>query len=256
MRLKLTRPLVILDVETTGVHPQVDRIVQIGLVKLYPGDRWPTEWLTLINPCMLIPPEVTRVHGITDAMVADAPRFAEIASKLAGGLKDCDLGGFNVRFDLLFLKNEFSRVGGKTVLDGAKIVDPFRIYSQREPRTLTAAYEYYTGKKLEGAHDALVDARAAAEVLISQLERYPDLPDTVDELHRVYFEQVAEGFLDPDGKLAWRHGLATINFGKWATIPLARVDKGYLKWMMDGDFTPEVKHIIGEALKGSYPRRD
>lgn len=254
MRLKLTRPLVMLDVETTGLHPQVDRIVEIGLVKLYPEGRR-TEWRTLVHPEMKIPPEVSKVHGIDDAAVKDAPKFREIASSLAGGLKDCDVGGFNVRFDLMFLKKEFGRLGGHRVLDGCKVVDPYRIHAQRKPRTLVSACQDYGLPAFE-AHTALEDARAATDLLIAQLEQHADLPDTVEELHRVFFETPAEGHLDPDGKLAWRHGVATINFGKWATIPLSRVDRGYLQWMLDGDFTDTVKRVVAEALKGNYPRRD
>ena len=256
MRLKLKRPLVVLDVETTGTHPQVDRVVQVGVVKVYPGDRM-TEWQTLINPEMKIPPEVTKIHGIDDEQVKDAPKFRDIAPMLAGGMKDSDIAGYQVRFDVLFLRKEFERVGGRMVLDDVKIVDALRIYQQHEPRNLAAAVERYCGRKMkEGAHDALVDAQETWEVLKAQLEEHSNLPSDVDELHKIYFESPAEGFLDADGKLAWRYGEATLNFGKWATIPLQNVDRGYLSWMLGGDFLPDVKRIIQEALKGVYPRRE
>ena len=250
--LRLNRPLVIFDVETTGVHPQVDRVVQIGLIKLYP-DGHETEWQSLVNPGMPIPPEATRIHGISDDDVADQPTFNLLAPKIANGFKDCDVGGFNVRFDVIFLKKEFDRVGAKSVFTDAKIVDAFRIYRQFKPRTLVHAVKEYLGEDLPDAHDALADAKVTVRVLKAQLVEHK-LPDNVDELYTIFFETPADGFLDPDGKIAWRYGQATINFGKWAATSLDKVDKGYLRWMLDGDFTPEVKHIIREAMAGRFPR--
>lgn len=255
MTLDLKRPLVIFDVETTGIHPQVDRVCQIGLVKLYPTGKV-TEWRSLINPTIPIPPEVSAIHGITDEAVKDAPVFKDVAPQLAGGLMGCDVGGFNVRFDVTFIDKEFERVGGKDVLKGCLVVDSFRIFLQKEPRNLEAAVKFYLNREITGAHDALADARSAYQVLVAQLERYPDLPRDVDELHKIYFESPAQGHLDADGKLAWRHNEATINFGKWAAIPIRKVDRGYLEWMLKGDFSEVVKNVIRECIAGRYPRRD
>ncbi len=254
MALILVRPLVVLDVETTGVHPQHDRIVQIGLVKVYPNGE-EKEYSTLINPGVPIPPESTRVHRITDEDVAEAPTFKLVAPILAKGLQDCDVGGYNVRFDLLFLKQEFKRVGYNYPPDDLKIVDGYRIFAQHEPRNLGAAVEHYLHRKMVGAHDALVDARATKEIIFAQQEQHK-LSSSVEELHRVYFQTPSEGFLDPDGKLSWRYGEATINFGTHATTPLKIMSRKYLRWMVEeGDFTPEVKRIIVEVLKGNYPVR-
>lgn len=253
--LELKRPIVFTDTETTGLHPQVDRIVQLGIVKIYPDQRV-TEWQTLINPGIPIPPESTAVHHITDEMVKDEPSFKEIAPKIAGGLMGCDVGGFNVWFDLRMLRAEFERVGGKAVLNGVEVVDAYRIFAHKEPRNLEACYERFTGKKLEGAHDALIDARASYEAFLGQLNAYPDLPRTVTELHKIFFQEPAQGHLDADGKLAWRHNKATINFGKWAAVPLDKVDRGYLEWMLKSEFSDSVKHVIRECLAGRFPRRD
>ncbi len=262
--LKLKRSLVVFDVETTGTHPQVDRIVQIGIVKVYVEGQT-TEWETLINPGMRIPPEATSIHGISDEDIAEAkaPTFKEIAPSIAGGLRDCDVAGYNIRFDMLFLRKEFARVGGHDVLKNAKIIDAFRIFQQHNPRSLAAAVEHYLKRKMkEGAHNALVDAQETWEVLKAQLEEHSNLPDDVDKLHQIYFESPAEGFLDAEGKIAWRFGEATLNFGKWATISLQNVARdtrgqGYLTWMVrEGDFAPDVKRIITEALRGVYPRRE
>jgi len=252
---QLKRPLIVFDVETTGLHPQVDRVVQLGLVKVYPDGKV-NEWETLINPTIPIPPEVTLVHHITDEMVAKAPTFRDIAPTLAGGIMGSDVGGFNIWFDIRMLRQEFTRVGGKDVLSGCEVVDAYRIFAQKEPRNLEAAYTRYTGKKLEGAHNAMVDARASWEVLLGQLEAYPDLPRDVTELHKIYFKSPAQGHLDVDGKLAWRHNEATVNFGKHATVPLRLVPRDYIQWMLNGDFSDAVKAILRECLAGRYPRRD
>lgn len=167
--LDLKRPLIILDVETTGTHPQFDRVVQVGLVKVYPEGR-ETTWMSLINPGMPIPPETSAIHGITDEMVRSAPTFKTIAPPLAAGLKGCDLAGFQIQFDKFFLEKEFERCGGRNIFEGARIVDALRIYKQRHPRTLTAAVEEYLGEKLEGAHDALVDATATWRVIQAQMK--------------------------------------------------------------------------------------
>lgn len=253
--LKLERPIVFTDVETTGTHPQVDRIVQIGVVKLYPDGK-KTEWSSLVEPGMPIPPEVSTCHGITDDMVKSAPTFRELAPMLASGFMGSDFGGFNVRFDILFLKEEFKRVGATGVMDGVEIVDAYRIYVQKKPRTLTAAVKEYLGEDLIDAHDALVDARASLRVFEAQLEQHPELPQTVGELYQIFFKKPADGHLDPDGKIAWRHGRATLNFSNYATMPLEQVPRSFLNWILQKDFSPEVKHIVREALAGRFPRRD
>jgi hypothetical protein len=93
-------------------------------------------------------------------------------------------------------------------------------------------------------------------VLLGQLEAYPDLPRDVTELHKIYFQSPAQGHIDVDGKLAWRHNEATVNFGKHATVPLRQLPRDYIQWMLNGDFSDAVKHVLREALKGNYPRRD
>lgn len=254
---KLERPLIWLDCETTGVQPKVDRIVEIGLIKLYPDGRM-TSWETKIHPEMAIPREVVKVHGIDDEKVKDAPKFRDIAPKIVTGLKDCDIGGFNVGFDIKFIKQELERlkIGLGAFLDNAKIIDAYRIFTQREPRDLTAAIEFYLGGPRDGAHSALPDAMAAMQVFWAQLQRYPDLPRNVGELHTIYFEKIAEGHVDPEGKLAWRHGQVTINFGKHAGTPLRMVERKYLEWMVNAEFSETVKTVIRQALAGQFPTRD
>src|SRR5437879_6519169 len=141
--LKLTRPLAILDLETTGITPSLDRIVEIAILKVHPGGR-KTRYCTRVNPQMAIPPEATRVHGISDRDVKNKPTFRAIGAKVAKILKGCDLAGFNViRFDLPFLQSEFNRTNIEFTLKGRRIVDACQIYHRKEPRDLSAAYKFY-----------------------------------------------------------------------------------------------------------------
>lgn len=255
MPLKLTRPLVCFDVETTGTDPKTDRIVQLGLVKTYPDGRV-TEWETLVNPRIAIPPEVTAVHGITDEMVRDAPPFPRVAPMIVAGFRDCDIAGYNVTFDLRFLKEELLRCGAPLdagLLDGY-VVDGYRIFKEKEPHDLTTAVAKYLGTDHQGAHTALADARATLGVIEAQIAHY-GLPETPQELHAAFFDKVKPGHLDPEGKIAWRNGEACLNFGKYPGMALRKVDHGYLRWIMAGDFSPKVKAIVGDALRGVYPER-
>ena len=122
-RLKLDRPLAFFDIESTGVVPQRDRIVEIAVVKLYPDGRQQTT-VRRLNPGIPIPAGATAIHGISDADVADAPSFADIAEKLFNYLSDCDLAGYNISgFDVPILEAEFKRAGYDFAAVDHKIVD-------------------------------------------------------------------------------------------------------------------------------------
>jgi len=247
--LTLSRPLVSLDVETTGINPRTDRIVQLGVIKVYPPALTVRQWMTLVNPGMPIPKAASDVHGITDARVADAPRFAQLASRLLAGLTDCDMCGYNINFDLQFLRAEFARV--KMDFVPAHVVDSFRIFQHHEPRNLKAAVRFFLNEDLGQAHDAIVDAVAALRVLDAEVARYA-LPTTVPELATRFARR---DDVDPDGKIVWRGNEACINFGKHRGTPLTQVDPDYLRWIVNADFPPDVKRVAQDALNGKFPTR-
>lgn len=254
--LDLQCPLIWLDLETTGVIPRLDRIVQIGAIKIHP-DGMVEEKSTLINPEIPIPIESTDVHHITDDMVKDAPKFSQVAKSFAEFINMADFGGYSVTFDLNFLKVEFDRARILATLSG-RIIDAYRIASKYNPRDLSTMYERYTGLKLTGAHDAVVDTRAALDTFMGQLDAHPDLPRTVEALYTTYFETPTSSLhLDPDGRIIWRGGEACIGFGeKHLGRPLKDVrdqDPGYLKWMIRSEFGPITKKIAQEALSGTFP---
>lgn len=251
MRLQLQRPLAFFDLETTGTRIGHDRIVQVGIVRLAPdGSRTPYQ--TLVNPGMPIPPEVSAIHGITDAMVAGAPGLEEVADALLAFLDGCDLAGFNViRFDLPFLAEELHRVGRAWDSSTLRVVDVQRIFHRMEPRDLSAALRFYCGREHGGAHDALADVEATADVLLAQLERYTDLPHDVDQLGE--FSGDRQRSLDAAGKLAFdQHGQVCLTFGKYRGWPLetiGRNDPGYLQWLMTKAELPgSTRDVMRKAL--------
>ena len=245
MKLKLTRPLVFFDLETTGTNITHDRIVEISIVKLMP-DGTVVERSRRLNPEMPIPAEATAVHHITDDDVAGEPTFRQVAASLSKLLQGCDIAGFNSnRFDIPLLDQEFNRAGVDFDLNGVRFVDVQTIYHKKEPRTLVAAYRYYCGKELEEAHSALADTRATMEVLMAQLDVYDDLPVELDGLSE---------FANPNrnvdllGRLIYDDNKReVINFGKYKGRLAEEVlasDPGYYNWIMQGDFAQNTKNAF------------
>ena len=243
MRLNLKRPIVVFDLETTGVNVTTDRIVEISTVKLCPGQTEPEVKTRRLNPEMHIPEEATAVHHITDADVADCPRFKQIAKNLAKYLEGCDIAGFNSnRFDIPMLDQEFQRADVDFDFSKARFIDVQTIFHKKEPRNLTAAYRFYCGKELEGAHSANADTMATYEVLLAQLERYPDLPDNVEELADFASQSRNVDFM---GRLVYDDKKReVINFGRYKgklAEEVLKKDPGYYGWIMQGDFTKNTK---------------
>lgn len=249
--IPLSKPLVFFDLETTGVDPFNDRIVQIGAVKYMPdGSHEEKEWL--INPAIPIPKVVSDIHGITDDMVKDAPLLGDVAEELEVLFGGADLGGYNVRnFDVPMLQAEFNRIGLSLDMEDIKMVDAMQIFRIKEPRTLTAAYKKYCGKDLVDAHSAIVDIKASVEVFEGQMKIYDDLPTSVEELHEYCFPTDPNAY-DAEGKLKFFGKVLTINFGKNKGKPLQELalrDPGYLEWILNGSFSDKVKGAVREALK-------
>ncbi|MEZ4272039.1 MAG: 3'-5' exonuclease [Myxococcota bacterium] len=255
-RLSLTRPLISFDLETTGLDVREDRIVEISCVKIYPDGQREIRTRRL-NPERSISKEAAQVHGITPEDVAEAPTFRQIARSLLRFLEGCDLTGFNLEsFDLKLLKHEFARVGLDFPAAEIRIVDSRRIFMAKEPRTLAAAYTLYCGKELDGAHSAEADALAAADILLAQIERYPDLPPSMDALHE-FCQPDRSHFVDEQGKLIWRDDCAVLAFGKYRGKPLQRIvteDPEYLQWVTTSDFPEDTKSVIRQGLAGVFPQ--
>ena len=247
MELKLKRPIVFFDLETTGINVSTDRIVEISLLKISPNGK--EQWMTTrINPGMPIPPKATAIHGITDADVAAAPAFREIAKTLAAFLEGCDLAGYNsIKFDIPLLAEEFLRTDTDFNFRKRRYVDAQVIFHRKEQRTLTAAYQFYCNKELEGAHSAKADTSAAYEVLKAQLDRYPDLENDIEKL--AGFSSFNNN-VDFAGRIIIdENGTEIFNFGKHKGKPVDEVLKeepSYYAWIMNGDFPLYTKKVLTE----------
>ena len=252
MPLELIRPLAFFDLETTGTRIGRDRIVQIGIVTLSPdGSR--SSYQTHVNPGIPIPPEATAVHGITDETVSDAPPLEAVASIVLRELEGSDLAGFNLlRFDIPFLAEEFFRIGVEWDQLSVRVVDVQRIYHQMEPRNLSAAVKFYCAREHTGAHDALADVEATADVLLAQLEHYGErLKGDVEFLGELSGDRKRSP--DPSGKLRFDdQGMVCLGFGKysgWTLENIGRNDPGYLQWLMTkADLPGTTLAVMRQAL--------
>lgn len=248
-QLTLSRPIVFLDLETTGLNPATDRIVEMALIKMLPGGGQDS-FIRRINPGVPIPAETTAIHGIRDEDVADAPPFRQIAKDLLAWIKGCDFGGYNAaRFDLPLLVEEFLRAGVAVDFSTSRMIDVQKIFFRMEQRTLAAAYKFYCGKNLEQAHSAEADIRATIEVLEAQLERYEDISHDVGGLHKFLADE--DECVDYGRTMVRRDGQIIFNFGKYKGQRVEDVftqNPSHYDWMMKGDFSLHTKQKISEIL--------
>ena len=253
----LDRPLVFLDLETTGLSVSQDRIIELAIIKVMPqGDV--LERVRRFNPGMPIPAAATAVHGITDEDLREKSTFAQRARSLADLLDDCDLAGFNVRrFDLPLLVAEFRRAGLSFDLEGRRVIDVQAIFHREERRDLSAAARFYLGREHPEAHSALGDIRTSAAVLSAQLARYDHLPKDLVGLHQYCDEYLPiESELErwfrteSDGALVFRRGKH-----KGRTLAdVATQEPDYLSWMLGAEeMDGEVLDVVRAALRPQAP---
>ena len=250
LALKLDRPLVVFDIESTGVLPRRDRIIELAAIKVS-ADGFEEEKCWLFNPTVHIPEETTAIHGISDEDVKDCPVFAERAKEVFGFFAGCDISGFNCdRFDVPMLEEEFGRCGYNFDAASRRFVDVQRIYHRMEPRDLTAAVRFYLGRDHVGAHGAESDTRATLEVLKAQMEKYPQLPRDVAAMDE-YLVPHDPLNADRNGMLRWLDGDLCVNFGRKKGESLKKLllnEPNYLRWIVKGDFATDVKMIVKDLL--------
>ncbi|MFT6869508.1 MAG: DNA polymerase-3 subunit epsilon [Polaribacter sp.] len=245
MNLKLTKPIVFFDLETTGVNIAKDRIVEMAILKVFPnGNKESKTWL--VNPEIEIPEQSTAVHGITNEKVAAEPTFKELANKVNDMIAGCDLAGFNSnRFDIPLLAEELMRVGIDFDMKDRKAIDVQVIFHKKEQRTLGAGYQFYCDKELEGAHGAEVDTNATYEILLAQVEKYGDIGNTVDALseYSTHGERADfAGFI-----LMNDEKQEVFSFGKYKGRTVEEVFKenpGYNNWIQNADFPLYTKKVL------------
>lgn len=273
MKLNLKKPLIVFDLETTGLDLASDRIIQISFIKVLPNGDEERENL-FVNPEKDIPQTVQELTGITDDMVKDAPTFKQIAKNLHDRFVGCDFAGFNSnRFDIPLLAEEFLRAGIDFDFGRCRLIDAQSIFHKMEPRNLAAAYKFYTGRKMEddfSAHRADEDTEATYRVLQGQLDKYnpetcedPEqalpndmdvlaefsfISDNVDFAGRIVWEDMKDGdgkpLLDSDGKPRRQE---VFNFGKykgWKVTEVIHRDPGFINWMLSSNFTLNTKQVL------------
>lgn len=274
MKLNLVKPLVIFDLETTGLDLVKDRIIQISYIKVMPNGQEERENL-LINPERKLDPVITQLTGISDEDLKDKPTFKEVAQTLSDRFTGCDFAGFNSNhFDIPLLAEEFLRAGVDFDFSKCRLIDAMNIFRKMERRNLAAAYKFYCGRKMEEdfeAHRADQDTEATYRVLMGELDKYapganPEEPEKVLENDMQFLHDFSKmnNNVDFAGRIVWGEMKGTdgkplldkdgnprlvevFNFGKYKGMPVGEVlhrDPGYYGWILQGDFTYNTKQVL------------
>ncbi len=273
MKLNLYKPLIVFDLETTGLDLVKDRIIQISYIKVHPDGK-EERGNHYVNPGRTIPAEVTTITGISFDMVKDAPSFKELAPTLKQVFEGCDFAGFNSNhFDVPMLAEEFLRAGVDLDFTKCRLIDMQTIFHKMEPRNLSAAYKFYCGREMKDdytAHRSDEDTEATYRVLLGQLEMYsPEhqedpsrcIPNDINKLAEI---SKTNDNVDFAGRIIWKAATdaqgrqlkdsqgnpvrrEVFNFGKYKGYVVADVlqrDPGYYSWILNGDFTNNTKQVL------------
>ena len=284
MKLNIQKPLVIFDLETTGLDMVNDRVIQLSYIKVYPDGK-ETRGDMLINPEKHIPEVVEQLTGIKDADVADKPTFKQVAAKLNEEFTGCDFAGYNSNhFDIPMLAEEFLRAGIDFDFSKCRLIDAQTIFMKMERRNLAAAYKFFCGRKMEEdfeAHRADQDTEATYRVLMAELDKYA--PGVQDEPERVLNNDMDElaafskqnDNVDFAGRIVWQEvkeadgNVMTdekgeplkhevFNFGKykgWDVGEILTRDPGYFTWVLGSDFTNNTKQVLTRIRLREYNKR-
>lgn len=284
MKLNLAKPLIVFDLETTGLDLVKDRIIQISYIKVYPDGKEERS-NQFVNPERSIPQEVVDITGITDADVANASTFKMLATDLANKFQGCDFAGFNSNhFDVPMLAEEFLRAGIDFDFSKCNLIDVQTIFHKMERRNLAAAYKFYCGRKMEDdfvAHKADQDTEATYRVLQGELDMYapgkqeePErqlnndmnelaefskLNNNVDFAGRIIWKEMKDAngnvLTDSDGNPRMQE---VFNFGKykgWSVAEVLNRDPGYFSWMLSSDFTYNTKQVLTRIRLREFNKR-
>ncbi|MEC7263609.1 MAG: 3'-5' exonuclease [Bacteroidota bacterium] len=253
MQLQLTKPICFFDLETTGTNVAKDRIVEISILKVYPnGNKESKTWL--VNPEMPIPAESEAIHGISDERVANEPTFKQLSKEIYKMIRDSDLAGFNSdRFDIPLLVEEMLRADVDFDMKNMVSVDVQTIFHKMEKRTLEAAYKFYCDKSLDDAHSAKADTMATYEVLLAQLERYPELENDIKKLSEFTTRKQS---LDFAGFIALDENEQPVfSFGKHkgrSVDEILEAEPGYFGWILNADFPLYTKKVLTQIKLSKF----
>lgn len=255
--MKLSRTLVVLDLETTGTWVDRDKIVEIAMVQCTPeGSK--TTYAKKVNPGVPIPPLVSQLIGITDGDVKDAPLFKDIAQEVVDFIGKSDLAGFNIeKFDLPLMERELRDANLSFNWKEHHVYDAQRVYHLNEKRDLYAAYKFYCDKNLDNAHSAVSDAQATLEILEAQVGKYGTSERSLESLGQ-YRYKILDEFYDKEKRFRWWNGRLYMMFGKYAKRyslqEIVQRDRHYLEWILTAQFSDEIKDLVENALQGRFPQ--
>ncbi len=254
--MKLTKPVIILDLETTGLWVEKDRVIEIGMIKCIPGGGQ-EQYLRRVNPGILIPEAVVELTGISNEDIKQAPFFKQIAQEALDFIGDSDFGGFNIeRFDLPLLEREVFEMGLRLEWRHRTIYDAQKIYHIHEKRDLKAAYRFFCDKDLVSAHSAVGDAEATLEILKAQIQKYGGGNEYLESL--IDFDYEPQGsFFDGERKFRWWSGELYPVFGKYgrkhSLKEIVEKDVAYIRYLISTDFDEKTKNMLKAALDGKFP---
>ena len=250
MELNLKRPLVVFDIESTGLNITEDRIIELSYIKVYPDGHEEHDTLRF-NPEKAIPQQAIDVHHITNEDLKDEPTFKERAHDIARVFEGSDIAGFNSNhFDIPLLAQEMSKAGVNFDPSHHKFIDVQTIYHKREKRDLEAACLFYCGHPMENHHSAADDAKTTLEVLKAQLDHYANADEPLlNDVEFLSQYSTHNRNVDLAGRIILNDKKQPVfNFGKHKgkTVEevFTKLDFGYYDWMMKSDFAENTKQVI------------
>ena len=250
MELNLKRPLVVFDLESTGLNITEDRIIELSYVKVFPDGHEESKTYRF-NPEKVIPQQAIDVHHITNEMLVGEPTFKERAHDIARVFECSDIAGFNSNhFDIPLLAQELSKAGISFDPSQHRFIDVQTIFHKREKRDLEAACIFYCGHPMDNHHSAADDAKTTLEVLKAQLDRYADDPEPLqNDVDFLSQYSCHNRNMDLAGRIIYNEQhVPVFNFGKHKgkTVEdvFTKLDMGYYDWMMKSDFAENTKQVI------------
>jgi DNA polymerase-3 subunit epsilon len=237
------------DTETTGVDTTTARVIELCVCN---GYSEPRTWR--FKPNVEISPEAQAVHGISAEDLEGCPRFIEVANEILPYFQEAEvIVGYNVGFDIAMISEEFERCAITLDFKSKLIIDPLKLWYQKEPRNLESAHERFVGGKLENAHAAEADVMAANAVLHGMLQEWK-LEDTPWEKLADICEPDRHKYVGITNHFLWDdEGNVIFGFGTHKG-ERAYHQQSYLKWMLRGTFPSSVKNDIRAMLDGSLKR--
>jgi DNA polymerase-3 subunit epsilon len=251
----MEKNIICYDVETTGLNPQEDFIIQLSMVKF---DRNSFEIIDeknwYIKPAhkYTINPQAQEKHGISKEWLDNNGIYLkDIIQEIDEFIKDCDFLTYNGNsFDIKFLYKDLKLWGYELDLNNRKFYDSFGMECRFNPRNLSFIYNKYTGKDLEGAHNALADVKATIEVFSHQKEQYKLSWDDLNDFQE-------NNLLSPEGSIrnaaaAGEEPRIVFAIGKYKDsefMEVYRKDPGYIKWFSENVATSYTLNILREYYK-------